>query len=143
MANFISLQTDVTQAQSALENTAKNVNSIALSTLRIVAKDSVKVIKATIRSSGLKRRSGELLKCYSYKKSKKDANTLVIYPKALNGEASVFPKVMALSYGSDKRANRKLKAFGFVQSGQKAIENGSYKTQIEQMIDKELHKYWG
>lgn len=142
MANFISIEADIEQTQKALEKTAKSISSISFSTLRIVAKDAVKVIKATIKSSGLNKRSGELLKCYGYRKSKRDTS-IVIYPKALNGETSIFPKVMALSYGSDKRPNRHLKAFGFVQAGQRAIENGNYKTQIEEMIDKELQKYWG
>ena len=142
MANFISIATDIEQTQKALEKTAKSISSISSTTLRIVAKDAVKVIKATIKSSGLNKRSGELLKCYGYRKSKRGAS-IVVYPKALNGEASIFPKVMALSYGSDKRPNRHLKAFGFVQAGQRAIENGNYKTQIEEMIDKELQKYWG
>lgn len=142
MANFISIKTDIDETQKALEKTAKSASSISLSALRIVAKDGVKVIKAAIKSSGLKKRSGELLKCYGYRKSKK-GNSIVIYPKALNGESSIFPKVMALSYGTDKRQNRKLKAFGFVQAGQKAIENKNYKSQIEEMIAKELQKYWG
>lgn len=142
MANFISIATDIEQTQKALEKTAKSISSISSTTLRIVAKDAVKVIKATIKSSGLNKRSGELLKCYGYRKSKRGAS-IVVYPKALNGEVSIFPKVMALSYGSDKRPNRHLKAFGFVQAGQRAIENGNYKTQIEEMIDKELQKYWG
>lgn len=142
MANFISIEADIEQTQKALEKTAKSISSISFSTLRIVAKDAVKVIKATIKNSGLNKRSGELLKCYGYRKSKKDTS-IVVYPKAMNGEASIFPKVMALSYGSDKRPNRHLKAFGFVQAGQRAIENGNYKTQIEEMIDKELQKYWG
>lgn len=142
MANFISIEADLEQTQKALEKTSKSISSISLSTLRVVAKEGVKVIKATIQSSGLQRRTGELLKCYGYKKSKRGAG-IVIYPKALNGEASIFPKVMALSYGSDKRPNRHLKAFGFVQAGQKAIENGNYKTQLEEMINKELQKYWG
>lgn len=142
MANFISIEADIEQTQKALEKTAKSISSISFSTLRIVAKDAVKVIKATIKSNGLNKRSGELLKCYGYRKSKRDTS-IVIYPKALNGETSIFPKVMALSYGSDKRPNRHLKAFGFVQAGQRAIENGNYKTQIEEMIDKELQKYWG
>lgn len=143
MANFISIEADIEQTQKALEKTAKSVSSISATTLRIVAKDAVKVIKATIKNSGLNKRSGELLKCYDYRKSKRNANMFVVYPEALNGEASIFPKVMALSYGSDKRPNRHLKAFGFVQAGQRAIENGNYKTQIEEMIDKELQKYWG
>lgn len=142
MANFISIEADIEQTQKALEKTAKSISSISFSTLRIVAKNAVKVIKATIKSSGLNKRSGELLKCYGYRKSKRDTS-LVVYPEALNGESSIFPKVMALSYGSDKRPNRHLKAFGFVQAGQRAIENGNYKTQIEEMIDKELQKYWG
>lgn len=142
MANFISIEADIEQTQKALEKTAKSISSISFSTLRIVAKNAVKVIKATIKSSGLNKRSGELLKCYGYRKSKRDTS-LVVYPEALNGESSIFPKVMALSYGSDKRPNRHLKAFGFVQAGKRVMENGNYKTQIEEMIDKELQKYWG
>ncbi len=143
MANFIDVSADFKEVQKALEETAKTEKAINIKALRIVAKGSVTAIKQSIRSCGVGKYTGELLKCYGYKKSKRNANTFVIYPEALNGEETIFPKVMALSYGSDKRPNRKLKAFGFVQAGQRAAENKDWSAQMQEMIDKELQKYWG
>lgn len=142
MADFINVEADVEEVQKALEKTSKSVKSIGTSALRVIARGSVSVIKGAIKSSGLQKRSGELLKCYGYKVSK-NGKTVNVYPKALNGESTIFPKVGALSYGTDKRPNRHLKAFGFVQAGIRAAQSGAYQDEMQKMIDKELRKYWG
>ena len=53
---------------------------------------------------------------------------------------------MTLSYGHSgetKRAkNWTIRAFGFVQRGKAWIESGSYMDDIENMIDKQLQKWW-
>ncbi len=143
MAGFINVEADVEEVQRALEKTSKSVKSIGSSALRVIARGSVSVIKGAIRTSGLQKRSGELLKCYGYKVAK-NGKTVNVYPKAINNpDVSIFPKIGALSYGTDKRPNRHLKAFGFVQAGIKAAESGAYQSEMQKMIDKELQKYWG
>lgn len=139
MAQFLSVKADIEHAQKALENTGKSLKSISKKVLGVIGRNTVKAIKKEIRSSGLKKRTGELSKTY-FSKVKKNGNAVTILPKALNGEKSIFPKIMALSYGSEKR---NIKAFGFVQKGMEYAENGVYSEEIEKMIQKELEKYWG
>lgn len=143
MADFINVEADFVEVQKALEETASSMDSIAVKSLRVVAKGSLTAVKNAIKACGVGKRTGELLKCYGYKvsKNKKFVN---VYPKAINNpEVSIFPKIGALSYGTDKRPNRHLKAFGFVQAGIKAAESGAYQSEMQKMIDKELQKYWG
>ena len=61
------------------------------------------------------------------------------YVSPANGEGTIFPKVMALNYGT---SNGRLKALGFVQAGEKYAESNAYESEIDKMIQKELDKYW-
>ena len=112
---------DVTPVQEALSETTKSLKSIQRSTLRVVASATAKTVRAAIISSDLHVRTGELRKAYTYK-LKRDGTEANVYPRALtNGDRTIFPKAMTLSYGHDgptKRArNWKIVPRGFVQRG--------------------------
>lgn len=145
MAEFISIEADIAGAQEALAGTNKSLKSIQKQAVGIVAKGAVKQIKAVITST-TQRRTGELSKAYRYK-VKKDGSEANVYPKALNSKNTIFPKAMTLSYGhsgeTKRSKNWNIRALGFVQSGKAWIESGSYMNDIENMIDKQLQKYWG
>ena len=137
---------DVTPVQEALSETTKSLKSIQRSTLRVVASATAKTVRAAIISSDLHVRTGELRKAYTYK-LKRDGTEANVYPRALtNGDRTIFPKAMTLSYGHDgptKRArNWKIVPRGFVQRGQQYAENGDYYPEVQKLIDKELEKYW-
>lgn len=134
---LLTVEADVSRAQAALSGTSKRLVSISRQTLGIIARGTVKTIKAEVRALTTKR-TGELLKAYRYK-VKKDGSVANVFPKALSGKDTIFPKAMALSYGTN---DGKLKALGFVQSGEKYAESGAYQSEIEKMIQKELNKYW-
>lgn len=136
---FISVEADIKNAQNALSGTKKSLKAISKKALGVIGRGTVKAIKTAIKGSGLKKRTGELLKSYR-QKVKKDGSSMTVFPKALNGEKSIFPKIMALSYGSEKR---NLKALGFVQKGSEYVEKGNYSEEIDKMVKKELEKYWG
>ena len=137
---------DVTPVQEALSETTKSLKSIQRSTLRVVASATAKTVRAAIISSDLHVRTGELRKAYTYK-LKRDGTEANVYPRALtNGDRTIFPKAMTLSYGHDgptKRArNWKIVPRGFVQRGQQYAESGDYYPEVQKLIDKELEKYW-
>jgi hypothetical protein len=134
---FLSVKADVSRAQVALAGTSKSLVSISRQTLGIIGKGTVKTIKREIKAL-TETRTGELLKAYRYK-VRKDGTLANVFPKALNGEKSIFPKAMALSYGTK---NGRLKALGFVQSGEKYAESDDCQSDIDKMIQKELAKYW-
>ena len=69
---------------------------------------------------------------------KKDGSEMNVFPKGIKGE-NIFPKVMALSYGTE---NGRLRPRGFVQKGNNYIEGSEYEASIDRMIDRELAKYW-
>ena len=137
---------DVTPVQEALSETTKSLKSIQRSTLRVVASATAKTVRAAIISSDLHVRTGELRKAYTYK-LKRDGTEANVYPRALtNGDRTIFPKAMTLSYGHDgptKRARTwKIVPRGFVQRGQQYAESGDYYPEVQKLIDKELEKYW-
>ena len=135
---FISVEADVSRAKAALSGTSKSLASISRQIMGIIGKgvkkETVKAIKALTQ-----KHTGELLKAYRYK-VKKDGSEVNVFPKALNGEESIFPKAMALSYGTN---DGRIKPRGFVQQGEKYAESGAYESDIDKMILKELDKYWG
>lgn len=135
--SFLSVEADVSRAQTALAGTSKSLVSISRQAMSIIGKgvrkETIKAIRITTN-----KRTGELLKAYRYK-VKKDGSEVNVFPKALNGEGTIFPKVMALNYGT---SNGRLKALGFVQAGEKYAESNAYESEIDKMIQKELDKYW-
>lgn len=134
---ILSVEVDVSKAKQALSGTSKSLVSISRQSLGIIARGTVTVLKKEIRATTDKI-TGELLKAYRYKVSK-DGSQANVFPKALNGERTIFPKVMALSYGRKKDA---LKPRGFVQKGEEYVEKGRYEDELQKMIDRELDKYW-
>lgn len=145
MAQFLSVQADIAEVQEALAGTSKSMLSIQKQTVGIIAKGTVKAIKTAINST-TEKRTGELSKAYRYK-VRKDGSEANVFPKALRSDSTIFPKAMTLSYGHSgptKRAkNWSIKALGFVQSGQQYVESGGYMNDIEEMVQKQLDKYWG
>ncbi|WP_147612324.1 hypothetical protein [Treponema pectinovorum] len=139
--NFLNIDVDIKKSQKALEETNKSLKAISRLTLRTIAKGTVKTIKLSIKTSALKKRTGELLKCFGYSLAK-NGKSATVRPKAINKEKRIFPKVMALSYGSLEN-KRNIKAYGFMQKGQDFVNSGQYKNDIEREIEKTLKKYWG
>ena len=139
-------EVDVSAVQDALSETSKSLKAIQRDTLRVVARATAKTVRAAIISSDLHVRTGELRKAYTYK-LKRDGSEANVYPRALtNGDRTIFPKAMTLSYGHQgptKRArNWRIVPRGFVQRGQQYAENGDYMDGVQKLIDKELNKYW-
>lgn len=139
-------EVDVSAVQDALSETSKSLKAIQRDTLRVVARATAKTVRAAIVSSDLHVRTGELRKAYTYK-LKRDGTEANVYPRALtNGDRTIFPKAMTLSYGHQgptKRArNWRIVPRGFVQRGQQYAENGDYMDEVQKLIDKELDKYW-
>ena len=139
-------EVDVSAVQDALSETSKSLKAIQRDTLRVVARATAKTVRAAIISSDLHVRTGELRKAYTYK-LKRDGSEANVYPRALtNGDRTIFPKAMTLSYGHQgptKRArNWRIVPRGFVQRGQQYAENGDYMDEVQALIDKELEKYW-
>lgn len=146
MSQILATEVDVSAVQEALSETTKSLKSIQRSTLRVVARATAKTVRAAIISSDLHVRTGELRKAYTYK-LKRDGSEANVYPRALtNGDRTIFPKAMTLSYGHQgptKRArNWRIVPRGFVQRGQQYAENGDYMDEVQKLIDKELKKYW-
>ena len=146
MSQILATEVDVSAVQDALSETSKSLKSIQRSTLRIVARATAKTVRAAIISSDLHVRTGELRKAYTYK-VKRDGSEANVYPRALtNGDRTIFPKAMTLSYGHNGPTKRfrnwRIAPRGFVQRGQQYAENGGYMDEVQKLIDKELEKYW-
>ena len=146
MSQILATEVDVSAVQDALSETSKSLKSIQRSTLRIVARATAKTVRAAIISSDLHVRTGELRKAYTYK-LKRDGSEANVYPRALtNGDRTIFPKAMTLSYGhqgpTKRFRNWRIAPLGFVQRGQQFAENGGYMDEVQKLIDKELDKYW-
>lgn len=139
-------EVDVSAVQDALSETSKSLKAIQRDTLRVVARATAKTVRAAIISSDLHVRTGELRKAYTYK-LKRDGSEANVYPRALtNGDRTIFPKAMTLSYGHNGPTKRfrnwRIAPRGFVQRGQQYAENGDYMDEVQKLIDKELEKYW-
>ena len=146
MSQILATEVDVLAVQNALSETSKSLKSIQRSTLRVVARATAKTVRAAIISSDLHVRTGELRKAYTYK-LKRDGSEANVYPRALtNGDRTIFPKAMTLSYGHQGPTKRfrdwRIVPRGFVQRGQQYAENGDYMPEVQKLIDKELEKYW-
>ena len=145
MGEILSIEAEINQVEQALAGTSKSFETIRRQAVGIIAKGAVTKIKAVIQTTTVKR-SGELLKAYRYK-VRRDGSQANVFPKALNSDSTIFPKAMTLSYGHDgktkRAANWHIKALGFVQSGKAWIDSGAYMPDLENMVDKELNKYWG
>lgn len=143
--NFIDVSVDISYAQKALSGTSKSLVSIRNQALGIIGKYGVKAVKSAIRTSGLKKRTGELQKAYVRKLNRRKGEEN-LYPVSLGDrKKTIFSKAQALSYGARnaKKPKWKITGKGFVQKGWEAVEGGSYSAEIDKMIDKELKKYWG
>lgn len=142
----LSVEIDVEGVIQALSGTKKSLKSIRKQTVGIIAKGVKKTITSAIRSSGLNKRTGELFQAYRYK-VKKDGSEANVFPKALNSNSTIYPKAMTLSYGhngpTERAAQWHIKALGFVDSGRQYIESGNYQRDIDNMVEKQLQKYWG
>lgn len=134
---FFSIKADISEAQAALSGTSKSLASISRQTLGVIARGAVATVKKEIRSTTQKR-TGELLRAYRYK-IKRDGSEANVFPKALKGNDTIFPKAMALSYGTN---DGRIKPRGFVQKGEDYVDKGGYEPEIQKLIDKELAKYW-
>ena len=146
MSQILATEVDVSAVQDALSETSKSLKSIQRQTLRVVARATAKTVRAAIISSDLHVRTGELRKAYTYK-LKRDGSEANVYPRALtNGDRTIFPKAMTLSYGhqgpTKRFRNWRIAPRGFVQRGQQYAENGDYMDEVQKLIDKELEKYW-
>lgn len=143
--NFIDVSVDISYAQKALAGTSKSLVSIRNQVLGIIGKHALKAVKSAIRTSGLKKRTGELQKAYIKKLNRKKGEEN-LYPVSLKDrKKTIFSKTQALSYGARnaKKPKWKIAGKGFVQKGWNAVESGSYRAEIDAMIQKELKKYWG
>lgn len=138
MGAFISVEADVQGAQKALEGTKKSLKSVQIGVLRIVARGTAKAIRTGIRTSGIKRRTGELLKCY-HSKVRKDGSEVNIFPKQENG-SRYFPKVYVLNYGLPGTRRR---PHSFIEKGEIYAASNVYQEEINKFVQKELTKYWG
>ena len=153
---FISIEADVKKAQEALSGTSKSLKSIELKVLAVAARGTVKTVKGAIRCTTT-RRTGELLKAYTYK-VKRDRSAS-IYPK---GSRLIIAKASVLSYGATIRPRKgrrwlqvegdgyyarprevTIAPRGFIQAGEHYAESGGYMTDVQEVVDKELSKYWG
>lgn len=146
MSQILATEVDVSAVQEALSETSKSLKAIQRQTLRVVARATAKTVRAAIISSDLHVRTGELRKAYTYK-LKRDGSEANVYPRALtNGDRTIFPKAMTLSYGhqgpTKRFRNWRIAPRGFVQRGQQYAENGDYMDEVQKLIDKELEKYW-
>jgi hypothetical protein len=146
MSQILATEVDVSAVQDALSETSKSLKAIQRSTLRVVARATAKTVRAAIISSDLHVRTGELRKAYTYK-LKREGSEANVYPRALtNGDRTIFPKAMTLSYGhqgpTKRFRNWRIAPRGFVQRGQQYAENGDYMDEVQKLIDKELNKYW-
>ncbi len=141
--NFIEIKADISGAQEALSGTRKSLVSIRNRVLGIAGSYALKAVKKAVRTSGLKKRTGELQKAY-IKKLNKRKGEVNLYPVSLDKTRTIFSKAQALSYGGkSKHTKWRLSGRGFVQKGWQAAESGGYKADIDKMIQKELAKYWG
>lgn len=145
MNNPISIEADVSEVVEALSGTAQGLTSIKRQAVGIVARGTVKQIKAFI-SSNAGRITGELAKAYRYKVHK-DGSQANVFPKAIHSGNKIVPKVVVQSYGhsgpTKKDRNWDVKAIGFIQAGKAWVESGSYMSDVEKMVDTQLEKYWG
>ena len=136
MAGF-SISADIRGAQEALAGTSKSLLTISRQTLGAIARGTVSVIKKEIGAT-TEKRTGELLKAYGYK-VRRDGAQANVFPKALRGGDTIFPKAMALSYGTK---NGRLAPRSFVQKGISYADGGDYEQAVQKLIDRELAKYW-
>lgn len=139
MARFISVEADVSEVQDALAGTSKSLVSIRRQMLGIIARGVSKETSKAIRAT-TEKRTGELRKAYRYK-VRRDGSEANVFPKGLKGsDRSIFPKVMALNYGT---VDGRLKPLGFIEQGEKYAESDKYSADVDKMIQRELKKYWG
>lgn len=160
---MIDIKIDTKGVEQALSETTKGVKSIQKQTVGIIAKGYVKEIKRQITATGLKKKTGELYKAYRYKVK---GDTAKIFPKAQssgkNANSLIMAKVGTLNYGNSisVRKGRKflqisgnyfarpkkvsIRGRDFLgRAEQVYIQGGRYNADVENMVAKQLKKYWG
>lgn len=158
-SNFLSVEADIADVQTALERTGKSLKSIRRQVLGVAARGTAKAVKQSIALTG-KGKNSVLKKAYSYH-VKKDGSAANVYPKNY-GEAKNKNWVVGLSviqnYGADVHAKRgrylvfltkdgwrKMKsvhvpARHFIEAGERYAESDNYTQALEAIIAKELQK---
>lgn len=155
---MISIQADVQAVQEALSGTAKSIPAIEKAALRAVAKSVQQKENQLFNTSDFKHGNVLLAHTYSYSmrsvfKVGKVKNGMVsIYPKKYDSSRSndiTRPILSALSYGATYTEKGKggyshtIAPRGFIQSAELYAENGDFSQELQNVVDKELDKYWG
>lgn len=142
---------DFTPVTKALEQTSLSMKSINRKILTHIGKQTVVKVKAGIRStysppSKYYKRTGALVKAWTYT-TKKDGSSMTVYPRSIyTGDAARKNRQWAaglssiLSYGT---SDGRIKPRSFIQKGESYAAGNSYMPDIQNIIDKELTKYWG
>lgn len=145
-SNWIVVEAEIEAVQNALASTSKSFSSIQKQSLGIIARNAVAKIRQEIKS-GIKDKihsTGELQKSYGFR-VKKDGSEANIYPRGLSG-SKIFPKAFIQNYGhsgpTSKADNWEVKPKGFIEKTENAIENNSFESDLQKMVDKIFSKYW-
>lgn len=143
MSDFITVESNIESVQKQLATTSKSIKSISKSVLRIIAKGTVKAVKAHIRETMVKR-TGELLKCYGYKVHDRNGSLHVtVAPRGKSGD-EIFKKAYVQSFGYNGNVPRAWnKAHEFAQKGHEFAQGNAYMNDVQKMVEKELLKQWG
>lgn len=146
-SGWITCEAEISEVKKALEGTSKSLTSIQKQALGILARNSVKKLRAFIRD-GIKDRSrstGELQKAYGFR-VKKDGSEANVYPRGESG-SKIFPKAFIQNWGHEGSTARakswRIKPKGFVGRAENLLASRAYDEELSKMIDKSLGKYWG
>lgn len=146
-SNWIVVEAEIDEVQKALEGTSKSFTSIQKQALGILARNSVKNLRHSIRQ-GIKdkpRSTGELQKSYGFR-VKKDGSEANVYPRGESG-SKIFPKAFIQNYGHEGPTARAkewtLKPKGFIQQAEAKLQGNAYDAELSKMVDKVLLKEWG
>lgn len=157
----MSITVDVSAVENALSSTLLNHKQIMRKVLSTIGKNQAKAFNAGITSATASR-SGELKKSYHYKVKVNDFEEKVtLFAKGKDKSKSIYPKLMALNYGATIKPLKKkvlhfqrgqwysahevqIRGRHFLEPAWDAYAgSGAYQKDVEEMIEKELKKYWG
>lgn len=156
------IKSEIQKAQQLLEKTGANQHTIRKKILRTVGSGSAKAIGKQIRQS-TKKKTGEASKAYVYKvKDNQRISHVTMFAYGKDKSKSIYPKIMTLNYGATilpvKGKTLLIKGRGFFARSksvtitgrfflQKAwsayIESGSFTSDMQKVVDKEIEKFWG
>ena len=159
---MVEIKLDTSEVEKALETTILSHKQIMRKTLSAIGKKQAKAFNSAIASS-VGTVSGELRKSYKYKVHVDDeVEKVTFFAKGNNQTKTIYPKLMALNYGATVKPLKKkvlhfqkgsnwFTTYGFNLPGKHFLEgawegyagSGAYQTDVENMINKELQKYWG